>query len=150
MISKKRFINIFRLSTLIQRIFKTSANFVFFERFFSIQNLLHSNTRNRFLSDRVFKLEFIYINRRTLRQKKEKKTRAEKTMQIDELNSYTIIFWFTLTSNQKVILEDAHKSNSESVIVVEDIEFEKENDEIILIENFSFFMNIIIESIVFA
>ena len=150
MISKKRFINIFKLSTLIQRIFKTSANFVFFERFFCVQNFFHDNTRNRFLFDRVFKLEFIYINKRILRQKKEKKTRAKKTMQIDELNFYTIIFWFTLISNQKMILENVHKSNSKFVIVVENLELEKNDDEIISIEKFFFFINIIIESIVFA
>ena len=115
-------------------------------------NLLHSNTRNRLLSGRVSKLEFIYINRRALRSKKFKKAREEKAVQADELDPYTVTSWFTLTANQELVLEDAHRSDPESVVVIED-PFEDSDaydDDLIVAEDPSPFMDTVVGPIASA
>jgi hypothetical protein len=56
------------LSKLADRILQTLANSVPCERHFSALNLLHSKTRNALLPERVDKLLYVQINRRTLRR----------------------------------------------------------------------------------
>ena len=61
------------MATFAQRLFRAPANSVSSERAFSVQNLLHTETRNRTLPERAIKLEFLYINSHILRQKQEKR-----------------------------------------------------------------------------
>lgn len=56
------------LSKLADRILHTLANSVPCERSFSALNLLHTKTRNALTPERVNKLLYIQINRRTLRR----------------------------------------------------------------------------------
>jgi hAT family C-terminal dimerisation region len=56
------------LSKLADRILQTLANSVPCERYFSALNLLYTKTRNALLPERVDKLLYIQINRRTLRR----------------------------------------------------------------------------------
>jgi len=56
------------LSKLADRVLHTLANSVPCERHFSALNLVHSKTRNALLPERVDKLLYIQINRRTLRR----------------------------------------------------------------------------------
>jgi hypothetical protein len=56
------------LSKLADRILQTLANSVPCERHFSALNLLHTKTRNALLPERVGKLLYVQINRRTLRR----------------------------------------------------------------------------------
>lgn len=77
-----------------QKLFRTPANSVPSERAFSIQNLLHTKTRNCMLPERANKLEFLYINSCVFRQKQEK-NRQEKRED-----------WLTLGEDGEVEMED--------------------------------------------
>jgi hAT family C-terminal dimerisation region len=57
-----------RCRSLADRILQTLANSVPCERHFSALNLLYTKTRNALLPERVNKLLYIQINRRTLRR----------------------------------------------------------------------------------
>lgn len=52
------------------RIFKAPCNSVPSERAFSIQNLIHTKTRNQLHSDKVNKLTYLYINSRVFKRQK--------------------------------------------------------------------------------
>jgi hypothetical protein len=56
----------FHLDKLALRIFKAPCNSVPSEPAFSIQNLIHTKTRNQLRSEKVNKLTYIYINTRVL------------------------------------------------------------------------------------
>jgi Protein of unknown function (DUF 659) len=55
-----------QLGKLALRVFKAPCNSVPSERAFSIQNLIHTKTRNQLRSEKVDKLTYIYINTRVL------------------------------------------------------------------------------------
>ena|SRR5271168_398112 len=54
------------LYQLATRLFHTPANSVPSERSFSYTNILHSKSRNRLIAERVDKILYIQVNRRTL------------------------------------------------------------------------------------
>lgn len=85
------------LAKLALRIFKTPANSVASEQAFSVQNAIHTKTRNRLTPDKVDKLVYIYRNSRTLGD-------ALKIREIEEAQSAGID---GLNEQEMVELEDA-------------------------------------------
>ena len=116
----------FRLAILAQRVFNTPANSVPSERSFSVQNLLHSKTRNRLTADRAEKLEFIYINVRTLRNAwAERQSYAEKVAAKKKAEEEAIITnWLALTEAQELDIENENRAVPEAVEAIEDDEIE--------------------------
>lgn len=51
-----------------QRLFQVSTNSVFSERSFFVMNSISTKLQNRFISERVNKLQYIYINQQTLKK----------------------------------------------------------------------------------
>jgi len=84
------------LSRIACRIFSTPVNSVASERAFSIQNLIHTKTRNRLHSAKADKLAYIYTNARIL-HRFDGKVSLESFLS-KEVNS--------LSDNEEVLLED--------------------------------------------
>ncbi len=109
------FLIFYRLSDLALRFFYIPANSVPSEQAFSVQNYLHYSKRNRLTSERSAKLQFIYINKLTLRYKYPGKKREEQT-------------WLTLTEDQELAIEETNMA--EDFTKDEEDEVEEENREV--------------------
>jgi hypothetical protein len=96
------------LAKLAIRIFASPVNSVASERAFSVQNLIHSKTRNWLLPERANKLAFIYTNARVLDQPNIPAVdggpaKADKAAKVDDFPSKQLD---ELTEKEEVRLED--------------------------------------------
>jgi hypothetical protein len=84
------------LSRIASRIFSTPVNSVASERAFSVQNLIHTKTRNRLHSTKADKLAYIYSNARVL-------ARLDGNVSLDSFLAKEVN---SLSSNEEVVLEE--------------------------------------------
>ena len=112
------------LSHIAVRLYSCPVNSVASERAFSVQNLIHTKTRNRLQSKTADKLAYIYTNGRVI-------YRIDGKLQLEGLLSKSVK---QLTPQEEIQLEDillgiTDNDITEESIGMDDFESEIDNDE---------------------
>jgi hypothetical protein len=73
------------LASFAKRLLNTISNSVPSEQAFSTINYIHSKTQNRLLPERANKLQYIYMNSRTLARQNILEPTIEELLEMEEL-----------------------------------------------------------------
>lgn len=92
------------LKSLARRLFQVLANSMSSKKFFFTMNFIHNKMRNLLISQRVNKLQYIYINERTL--KKQVEMLITKAKLLNLINTW-------IMKQQNIILTDLIVSKNE-------------------------------------
>ena len=71
---------------MARRLFQTPANSVPSERAFSTMNYIHSDLRNRLTTERAHKLQYIFVNKRTLENMGPKEWTEEEMLLAEDMH----------------------------------------------------------------
>ena len=111
---------------MARRLFQTTANSVPSERAFSTMNYIHSDLRNQLTNERVYKLQYIFVNKCALENMGPKEWTEEEMLLAEDMQ----IAEETEKLEQNLMGEDEIEDRGDNSD--DDIADEQQDDELVI------------------